>query len=177
MTYRSACVGCFVACFVVLAGFNVAVAQKDDQQKDHKHDMKFAEKAAMSGMAEVKLGQLALEKASSPEVKQFAQKMIDDHGKANDELKSLAQSKQMELPTDLGKHQKDYDKLAAMSGSDFDRAYVDCMVKDHKEDVSLFEKQANKGEDAELKAFAARTLPTLQMHLQHAQDLQKAMKG
>ena len=115
-------------------------------------------------------------KASNPQVKRFAQMMIDDHTKANDELKALAQSKSIELPQDIGKHQKDYDKLAKLSGSDFDKAYVDAMVKDHKEDVVMFEKESKKGDDADTQAWAAKTLTTLQMHLQHAQDLQKSMK-
>jgi len=160
------------ACLCCLLAVSIATAQ----DKSDKKDMKFVHKAAMGGMAEVKLGQLAQEKASSDDVKKFGQMMIDDHTKANDELKSMAQSKSMDLPTDLGKHQKDYDKLSSLSGSDFDKAYVDMMVKDHKEDVSEFEKEANKGDDAEIKAWAAKTLPTLQMHLQHAQDLQKMMK-
>jgi putative membrane protein len=164
----------WILLFVALGFATVAFAQ--DHDKHAKKEMKFVNEAAMGGMAEVKLGQLAVEKGSSEDVKKFGQMMVDDHTKANDELKSMAQSKQIDLPTDLGKHQKMYDKLAAMSGSDFDKAYIDAMVKDHKEDVSLFEKEANKGDDAELKAWAAKTLPTLQMHLQHAQDLQKAMK-
>lgn len=160
-------------CMTCLLGMSVAFAQDKADRKE----MKFAQNAAMAGMAEVKLGQLALEKSNNDDIKKFAQMMVDDHTKANDELKSMAQSKSIELPTDIGKHQKDYDKLSKLSGTEFDKEYADGMVKDHKEVVSMFEKEANKGDDPDTKAWAAKTLPTLQMHLQHAQDLQKMMKG
>jgi putative membrane protein len=169
---------CTLASFVCLCCFvgTRALAQSGHEGMD-KSDKKFIDEAAQGGMAEVKLGQLAAEKASSEDVKKFGQMMVDDHTKANEELKSLAQKKMVDLPTDIGKHQKTYDKLSKLSGSDFDKAYMDAMVKDHKEDVSEFEKQAARGQDSELKAWAAKTLPTLQMHLSHAEDLHKAMKG
>ena len=175
MSHRISSVG-WLALFVALGFVTVSLAQ-DHGDKDKGKGTKFAHHAAMAGMAEVKLGQLALEKASSEDVKKFAQQMIDDHTKANDELKALAQSKSIELPQDIGKHQKDYDKLAKLSGAEFDKEYIDGMVKDHKEVVALFEKEANKGDDPDTKAWAAKTLPTLQGHLTHAQEMQKAMKG
>jgi len=164
-----------LACLCCFLGTR-ALAQSGHEGLD-KSDKKFVDEAAQVGMAEVKLGQLATEKASSEDVKKFGQMMVDDHTKANDELKAFAQKKMVDLPTDLGKHQKTYDKLSKLSGSDFDKEYMEAMVKDHKEDVSEFEKQAARGQDSELKAWAAKTLPTLQMHLQHAQDLHKALKG
>ena len=98
--------------------------------------------------------------------------MVDDHSKANEELMSLASSKGMTLPTALDeKHQKDVTKLSAMSGAEFDRAYSRMMLSDHNKDVKEFEKQSTKGGDADLKAFASKTLPTLQEHLQMARAL------
>jgi putative membrane protein len=115
------------------------IAEEQNEQKfeetDLEDDTDFAVKAADGGMLEVQLAQLALTKASSSKVKEFAQKMIDDHSKANEELKSLAQTKNITLPTTLSdENQKDYNDLAEKSGAEFDKAYCDFMVKDHKDD-------------------------------------------
>lgn len=140
-------------------------------------DVKFAMEAAMGGMEEVELGRLAAEKGASDEVRQFGRMMVDDHSKANQELTQLASSKGMTLPTALDpKHQEDVRKLSALSGEAFDRAYVKMMVKDHKQDVGEFQKQSTRGADPELKAFAARTLPTLQEHLRVIQRIDVKMK-
>jgi len=140
-------------------------------------DRKFVDKAAMGGMAEVQLGQLAEQKASSDEVKQFAQKMTDDHSKANDELKQLASSKGVQVPTTLDKsQQKEMQKLQKLSGADFDREYMKHMVSDHKQDVSAFEKESKSGKDADVKSFATSTLPTLQEHMQMAQSTYDSVK-
>ena len=137
----------------------------------------FVRKAAMGGMAEVELGNLAQQKASNDQVKQFGAKMVQDHGKANDELKQLASSKGIDLPSALdSKHKKDMDKLNKLSGAQFDKAYMSHMVDDHKKDVSEFKKQAKSGKDADVKAFAAKTLPTLEEHLQLAQTTNDAVK-
>jgi putative membrane protein len=105
-------------------------------------------------------------------VKQFAERMVDDHGKTNTELKSLAAQKNVTLPTELdAKHKAMQDKLSKLSGAAFDRAYMAHMVNAHKDAVALFEKQARSGNDAELKAFAEKKLPTIQQHLKMAQDL------
>lgn len=136
-------------------------------------DMAFATKAAQGGIAEVKLGQLAVEKASSPDVKAFGQKMVDDHTKANDNLKSIASAENMTLPSDINaKDQAEYNKLSQLSGADFDKAYVKDMVKDHEMDIKDFQKEANKGKDSQLKSFASSTLPTLQSHLDSIKSLQ-----
>lgn len=141
-------------------------------------DRKFMEKAAEGGLAEVELGKLATQKASAPEVKQFGQRMVDDHGKANDQLKQLATSKGVNLPTDLDRSTKrEMDKLSKLSGADFDREYMKHMVSDHKKDVSDFKSEANKAKDAELKQFASSTLPTLEQHLQLAQSTEQAAKN
>jgi putative membrane protein len=136
-------------------------------------DIHFMVKAAQGGMAEVKMGQLATEKGSNPEVKAFGQKMIDDHTKANDQLKSIAQEQGVTLPTSLnGKDQATYDKLSNLAGAEFDKQYAKHMVADHQEDVKEFQKEANSGKDEKVKSFAAQTLPILQQHLQMAKDMQ-----
>ena len=135
-------------------------------------DRNFMMDAAMGGMEEVELGRVAAQKGTSDAVKQFGQRMVDDHSKANSELMSLASSKGITLPTALDeKHQKEVTKLSAMSGAEFDRAYSKMMLSDHNKDVSEFEKQSTKGTDPDLKAFAGKTLPTLQEHLQLAKAL------
>lgn len=137
----------------------------------------FMSDAAQGGMAEVELGKLAAQKAKDPEVKKFGQMMVDDHSKANTELKDLAKTKNITLPADLGSHQSTLDKLKGLSGADFDKEYVEEMVDDHETDVSAFEKQANSGSDPEVKAFAAKTLPTLKKHLEAIKAIQAKMSG
>ena len=139
-------------------------------------DTTFAVKAAQGGLAEVKLGQLAAEKGSSPDVKAFGQQMVDDHTKANDQLKSVAQAERMTLPSEMNpKQQALYAKLQNSSASEFDHTYVKAMVKDHEEDVKDFEKEANSGSDPQIKDFAAKTLPVLQGHLDKIKGIQSSM--
>jgi len=115
---------------------------------------------------------MATEKGSNQAVKDFGQKMVDDHTKANDELKSLATSKNMMLPSaPNAKEKATIDKMSAMSGAAFDKAYVRDMVMDHKKDVALFTKEANSGTDSDVKAFASKTLPTLQEHQKMINDI------
>ena len=138
-------------------------------------DRKFIEEAAQGGMAEVQLGKLAADKASSPDVKKFGQKMVDDHSKADDQLKELATSKGVTVPTSLDKSsQREMDKLSKLSGADFDREYMKTMVSDHKKDVSDFKSEASKAKDPDVKQFASSTLPTLEEHLTLAQSAQKS---
>lgn len=132
----------------------------------------FAMKAAMGGMAEVELGQLALKQASNEEVKGFAQQMVDDHDKANQELKQLAESKGIQLPTALDEsHRKVSERLSKLSGAAFDREYMSEMVKNHQKTISLFERHSKSSSDQELKSWAERKLPTLREHLQMARDI------
>jgi len=140
-------------------------------------DSQFANKAAAGGMAEVKLGELALKNASSSDVKTFAQRMVDDHTKGGVKLKSLAAKDNIVLPSDVDAKDKAlYDRLAKMQGADFDRAYMRDMVKDHKTDVSEFQKEANSGKNTDMKQFASETLPTLQDHLRMAQATAAKLK-
>jgi len=140
-------------------------------------DNPFVTKAANGGMAEVKLGTLATQKAANPDVKAFGQQMVDDHGKANDELKQLASSKGITLPTDIdAKEQAKYDRLSKLSGAEFDRAYMKEMVSDHHTDVAEFRRESQRGSDPDVKAWAAKTLPTLEHHLQMAESTDAKVK-
>lgn len=140
-------------------------------------DLAFINDAAPGGMAEVELGKLALSKAQNAEVKAFAQKMIDDHSKAGDELKQLAAQKKVTLPPDvLPKHKEAMEKLSKLTGADFDREYVKAMVEDHEKDVTAFEAVSKTATDADVKAFAAKTLPTLKMHLEMIKGIAGKMK-
>jgi putative membrane protein len=134
-------------------------------------DQKFVREAAQGGLAEVELGKMAAEKGSSQDVKKFGQRMVDDHTKANDELKQIASQKGIDVPDKMSsKDEKLKGRLSKMSGDQFDRAYMTEMVKDHKKDVADFTKESDKGKDSEVKQFASKTLPTLKEHLQQAQQ-------
>ena len=135
----------------------------------------FWSNAARGGMAEVELAKLALQKSTNADVKKFAQMMVTDHTKANEELKALATKKSITLPTDLGSHKSTLDDLNEKTGAEFDKAYVEAMVDDHETDVDLFEDNADNS-DADIKAFATKTLPTLKSHLQMIKDIQAKMK-
>jgi putative membrane protein len=139
-------------------------------------DKTFVTEAAHGGLAEVQLGQLALQKASSPHVKEFAQRMVTDHTQANQDLMELSKSENLTLPTQLdAKHKTEMERLSAMSGSAFDTAYMQHMVQDHKKTVADFQKQAQTGSDPALKSFAQKYLPIIQQHLQLAET--SAAKG
>jgi putative membrane protein len=140
-------------------------------------DKKFAKEAAMGGLMEVELGKVATQKASSDAVKQFGQRMVDDHTKANDELKQVASQDNLTLPTTLDKkHQEMVDKMSALSGPAFDKTYMKDMVKDHEKDVKEFQKESQSGTDPNIKSFATKTLPILQSHLESAKQIDKGAK-
>ena len=135
-------------------------------------DTRFVQEAAVGGMAEVSLGKLAAEKATNPNVKQFAQRMVDDHSKANDELKTYASQKSVTLPTEVDPaHKANEARLSKLSGEAFDKAYMADMVKDHDKDVAAFKHASTSASDPDLKAWAAKTLPTLQEHQSMAKSL------
>ena len=141
-----------------------------DTAKGNHPDQKFFKEAAQGGMAEVTLGQMAVNKAESEAVKTFGQQMITDHGKANQELKDLAGSEGVTLPTELSADAKRLQtKLSGLSGAAFDKAYMKEMLKDHKKAISAFKREAEQGQDPEVKNWAAKTLPTLQEHYTVAQ--------
>lgn len=129
----------------------------------------FVRTAADDGMAEVQLGNLALQKASSQAVKDFAQMMISDHSKANDELKDLATGDNITIPSSVTEdRQDDIEKLSQLSGSEFDKEYMDMMVDDHQKTVSQFEDASESVTDPQMKAWIDKTLPTLRHHLEMA---------
>ena len=137
----------------------------------------FVMKAAQGGMAEVEMGRLAAQKGQNAEVKRFGQRMVTDHSKANTELKKLAGTKSIELPTAIGAEEKaDVDKLSKLTGAEFDREYMSMMVEDHDKDVAEFQNQAQSGTDADIKAWAAKTLPVLQEHQKLAHDINGKLK-
>jgi putative membrane protein len=141
-------------------------------------ERKFIEEAAQGGVAEVELGKLAAQKGSSAEIKQFGQRMVDDHSKANDKLQQLASRKGVTVPNDMDAASKrEYDKLQKLSGSGFDQEYIKTMVQDHQKDVKDFQKEQKSAKDADLKTFVTTTLPTLEEHLKLAQSDQAAVKG
>jgi putative membrane protein len=140
-------------------------------------DAKFATTAASGGMAEVALGKLALSKTADAKIKEFATMMVTDHSKANDELMVIAKTKNITLPMAVDStHQKKMDELAKKSGTDFDKAYVDAMVDGHKKTLDLMNSEAKDGKDADLKAFAGKTAPTVQMHLDMINKIHDGMK-
>lgn len=137
-------------------------------------DKSFVDAAAVGGITEVKLGQLAQNSGSAAEVKSFGQHMVDDHTKANNELAALAKTKGITPPsTPDADHQKVIEKFSVLNGKDFDSAYWKQMLDDHKKTITLFEKEAQFGKDSDLKAFASKTLPTLKGHLQMVQETMK----
>lgn len=144
---------------------------------DQDEDMDFVRDAASGGLMEVELGRLAGEKAVNQRVKAFGEMMVRDHQKSNDELKSIAKGKNMNVPDEMLDKERDmFENLQNESGNDFDKAYMKQMAAAHDKDVALFRKQSEDGKDAELKAFAAKYLPILQMHLDSAKSIRDAIK-
>jgi putative membrane protein len=139
-------------------------------------DAQFARDAAQGGMMEVQLGKLATTNGSSPIVKSLGQRLADDHKKAADDLKSVASKNNWTLPTSLdAKHQAMVDKMAKLTGSDFDQAYLSDMVKDHQGDIADFQREVNSGSNMDLKTWATQTLPTIQDHLRAIKEAQTSM--
>ncbi|MFN7927952.1 MAG: DUF4142 domain-containing protein [Blastocatellia bacterium] len=169
---------------------------KTNTMRTSSADHHFVEEAAVGGMAEVAFGQMAVERAANQDVKNFAQRMVDDHSKANQELMQLAETKGIKMSDSSkmgqmntqntnqsgmkmteqqmalkGKEREMMNRMMKLSGAEFDREYMRSQLKDHEKDIALFEKEANSGNDADLKAFAAKTLPTLREHQQMARDI------
>jgi putative membrane protein len=148
---------------------------KNSAVDDNTND--FFMKAAKGGMMEVEAGKTAQTNAASADVKNFGSRMVTDHTKANDELKAIAAAKNVTLPAVLeGDHREHLNDLGKKTGNDFDKAYMDMMVDDHDKTVNMFEDAANNSKDADVKAFAAKTLPVLREHQQMAKDLNAKVK-
>jgi putative membrane protein len=139
-------------------------------------DTAFAAKAAVGGIAEVALGKMAVAKGTSTKVKDFGKMMVMDHGKANAELMGIAKNKNIMLPAGLdSEHQAKSDSLSKLSGKDFDMAYVNAMIEGHKKTLALMQAEAANGKDADLKAFATKTAPVVQMHLDAIMKIKAGM--
>jgi putative membrane protein len=140
-------------------------------------DDSFLIETARGNMAEMELGQLAEQKTNNPEVKKFAERMVTDHTTANEELKQIASNKGVKLPQALNKKEEaTKEKLASLSGAQFDRAYMKDMVKDHADDVDEFQRESQNGQDPAVKNFAAQTLPTVESHLRDAKKIEPEVK-
>lgn len=140
-------------------------------------DRTFMRKAGQGGLAEVELGNLAQQNASNDQVKQFGERMVTDHTKANDTLKSLAGNKNVALPTQMdAASQREKTRLEKLKGTQFDMAYMNTMVKDHQKDVADFRREARTAKDPDVKAFAQQTLPILEDHLKMAREVQSSLR-
>jgi putative membrane protein len=133
-------------------------------------ERRFVHKTAESGKDEVALAQLASQRATNPEVRRFAERLVKDHTAVNDELKTLAGSKNIKLDTDEGK-ERSYRRLSSKSGAEFDQEFVEHMVDAHEESIRRFEKAASDAKDPEIRAFASKHVDHLRQHLQQAQSL------
>ncbi len=161
---------CFLAASLSLVA---SAKQNPSSGKVSAADQTFIKEAAQGGMAEVELGQLAVQKALNEDVRKFGQRMVDDHGKANDKLKSLAASEGVKLPQTLDAKDKATKlRLSKLSGDQFDKAYMKDMVRDHNADIAAFQRESTSGTSTEVKEFASHTLPTLQDHLKEAQSIE-----
>jgi putative membrane protein len=139
-------------------------------------DTSFIREAALGGLKEVKLGQLALSRGLTKEAKSLGEMMLTDHSKASKELQSLV-GKKMRLPVMLDKSaQKEYDDLAKKSGHDFDETYAEMMVDDHEKDLKKFRKEASDGKDATVRAWAEKLVPTLEHHLEMSKQTKEALE-
>jgi putative membrane protein len=136
-------------------------------------DRNFATQAAIADLAEIELANLAKQKARNEGIQQYADHLLQDHQQSSEKLKALAAQKNITLPTDLdAKHKADRDKLAALDGPEFEKAYVDAMIKDHRKAIGTYQNESKKTKDADFKAFTTEVEPKLREHLGHAQKLQ-----
>jgi putative membrane protein len=161
-----------------IAPFAVVLAQDTRAQttKQVQMDNDFVRNATQGGMCEVMLGELAQRQSSSTEIKEFGKMMVNDHQKANEELKKLTGERgYRDIPTQPTTNARnDYDKLSRLNGREFDRAFAQQMVKDHEATVKLFQQQAENGKDEQIRNWARKTLPTLERHLEHSHNLEKS---
>jgi putative membrane protein len=169
-----------IALCTILGPLSTARAADSDANRGQlsNGDYKFAIAATRANTSEVDLGQLAAQKATDPAVRQFAQRMVQDHQKANQQLSQILTQKGVTVPTETSSsEQREVDRLQKLEGAAFDKAYIDHMIRDHKKDVKEFEKASQNAQDPDLKSFAANTLPVLQDHLRMAQDLESTVKA
>jgi putative membrane protein len=161
---------------LMLAFAVTAAAQERRGEEKPFSDAEFAKKAASGGLAEVEMGKIAKERATDPDVKKFAEKMITDHGKVNEELEKIAKELKLSIPSKPdAEEQKHIDMLRDYKGTDFDKMYIKHMVEDHEKDVKEFTRAARECKDAKLKAFAEKTLPTVKDHLDMAKKINERL--
>jgi putative membrane protein len=142
------------------------------------NERQFLMEAAQDSRKEVELGNLAKERGSSSEVKEFGERMVEDHNKALEKLKTTASEVNVTLPDDLqAKNKSTVDRFAKMSGDEFDKAYMKHMVQDHKKAVNKFDKTSKKAQNESVKNYASETLPVLREHLEEAQKIQMQVAG
>jgi putative membrane protein len=163
----------------MVAAFGYAADKADKSGANlSKDDRSFIMDAAQGGMKEVEMGKLAQQHGQSDGVKQFGKRLEDDHSKANDQLKGVAQKLGVDVPATLDKkHQAMVDKMSKVKAENFDRTFAKDMVSDHEKDIKEFRKEADKGRNPEVKQFASQTMPTLEEHLKIARDLAGSSKG
>lgn len=161
------------AVLAALCGLGLAqLGRADDKNDSRPEDQHFVKKVSAADLAEISLGRLAMQRASNPEVRNFGQKMVQDHTKSSSDLLAILNRKGLQASLQMeDKAREMFDKLAKMNGPDFDRAYTKHMVKDHEEAVQLFTKASKNCKDEDLKTFAARTLPVIQQHFDMAKRL------
>jgi putative membrane protein len=165
-----------VALMFVIGWSSLVLAQQKGKEKKVVPDSRFMMYAAADGLFHVEAGKLGVQQGSSEGVKKFAQHAIEHHSQINDELMQLAKTKGVKLPTKIYKKERErLDKLAKLSGPAFDKAYLEMEIKDHSRDLSRFQKEAKDGKDPDVKAWAAKIVPTIEEHLKMARDL-SAMK-
>jgi putative membrane protein len=166
--YRSMLAGIGLALgLAAVPALSLSAQQHQNQRSsDVKADSAFVTEAASGGMMEVQLGQLTQKQATSSAVKQFGQRMVTDHSKANKQLEKVASQGGLTPPAELmPKHQQAVSQLSSKSGSEFDKAYMSEMVKDHAEDVRKFEDASKSAHSEAVRKFAKQTMPTLEKHL------------
>jgi len=155
----------------VVSLFSTTVQAQNKMGRVSAADRKFAIEAAHGGIAEVRLGELAEQNGSSQFVKRFGHRMVEDHGKANDDLQTVASNLGITLPSDPNGEQRELmARLRKLHGAAFDSAYVRAMKMDHQMDIAAFKKEANMGKDASIRRFASRTLPVVQSHYRMLMD-------
>lgn len=137
-------------------------------------DTDLLRRAASGGMAEVQLSELALESTQSAPVRDFARHMVQEHTAANADLRALARAKDVDLPTELApEHLALRERLVRSRGAEFDREYMTAMIEDHRTAINIYQRLSREARDADVRSFAAQTLPILEMHLEEAQSIQQ----
>jgi putative membrane protein len=173
-------VGIYVA--VVAAAWGLVLLSPVQAQQERgaraPDDRTFALRAAQGNIDGADLGRLAMTHATSEDVKNFAKRIVEAHSKANGDLTAIADKEKITLPKDLGdKAQQLKTKLSAMKGADFDRMFLRTIIREHKDDIEMFQSEAQNGTDRRLKDFATKTLPVLREHLRMAEDCQSKIQG